>query len=263
MLLISLGVLMTLMLVMWIISLVKRDVSIVDSFWGFGFVVGAWLACILNWPVPSPILLITVLVTIWGLRLSGFLFRRKLDEPEDPRYGAMREKHGDRFWWVSLLTVFGLQGVLIWFISFPVQVAAIGDTPAINQGFNFWHWIGLALWLVGFFFESVGDYQLAKFKADKNNQGKVLDSGLWRYTRHPNYFGDFCIWWGLFFLAVGSGGAWTILSPILMAFLLLKVSGVTMLEKDISNRRPKYDAYKKRTNAFFPWFPKKQVNRDA
>jgi steroid 5-alpha reductase family enzyme len=249
-LLINFGVLLALMLLMWIVSLLRRDVSIVDSFWGFGFVVVAWLTTIFHWPISTPALLITVLVTIWGLRLSGFLFWRKLGEPEDPRYGAMREKHGDKFWWVSLLTVFGLQGILIWFISLPVQVA-----PVSEQGLNGWHFLGLTLWSIGFFFESVGDYQLAKFKADESNKEKVLDSGLWRYTRHPNYFGDFCVWWGIYLLSVGSGGAWTVLSPVLIAFLLLKVSGVTMLEKDISNRRPKYESYKKRTNAFFPWFP--------
>jgi len=252
--LINLSALLALMVSLWGVSLVKRDVSIVDAFWGFGFVLVAWISCATNWPVSQKSFVIATLVTIWGLRLSGFLFWRKFGEPEDARYGAMRKTHGDRFWWVSLLTVFGLQAVLIWFISLPVQVTG-GAAESAAMSFDFLDWVGLSLWAVGFFFESVGDWQLAQFKSNPQNQGKVLDTGLWRYTRHPNYNGDYCVWWGSFFLSVSSGGLWTILSPVVMSVLLLKVSGVSLLEKDIAERRPEYEAYKKRTSAFFPWIP--------
>jgi steroid 5-alpha reductase family enzyme len=165
----------------------------------------------------------------------------------------MREGHGARFWWVSLFTVFAFQGALLWVISLPVQVAVVASGP---PGLGVTDALGIALWGIGFAFEAVGDAQLSRFRADPGSRGKVLDTGLWRYTRHPNYFGDALQWWGLGLLALSTGAWWALASPVLMNLLLLKVSGVTLLEKDIAGRRPGYADYVRRTNAFLPWLPR-------
>lgn len=239
-------------LALWLVGTWLRDASIVDPCWGAGFVAMAWLARgQLDQPGPRSTLLAT-LATVWGLRLAGFLLWRNWGEGEDRRYAAMREAHGQRFWLVSLGTVFLLQAMLLWFIAWPIQVGQASAAPWSALDF-----LGLALWGVGLFFETVGDWQLARFRHDPRNAGQVFDGGLWRYTRHPNYFGDFCVWWGLYLIAA-SGGAWfTIGSPLLMSFLLLRVSGVTLLEQTIVERRPAYRAYIERTNAFFPGPPRK------
>ena len=238
---------------MWLVSLRLRNASIIDPFWGTGFVGVVWVAWSMNRPASIRDLLLYGMTVVWGLRLSLFLLWRNWNHGEDYRYAAMRTYHGERFWWVSLLTVFLLQGVILWFVSLPIQIAA-ASTTATRLG-----WldaVGVALWATGLFFESVGDWQLARFKSDPANAGRVMDRGLWRYTRHPNYFGDFCIWWGLYLVALSGGSFWTIGSPLLMSFLLLKVSGVAMLERTITDRRPEYAAYQQRTNAFFPGRPK-------
>jgi steroid 5-alpha reductase family enzyme len=166
----------------------------------------------------------------------------------------MRDHHGERFWWVSLFTIFFLQGVLIWVISAPIFLAQTTTGPPL------WAWTDIAgvfFWGVGFFFEAVGDWQLARFKADPANRAGVMRSGLWAYTRHPNYFGDATVWWGFFFLALAApGGIWTIIGPLLMTILLLKVSGVALLEQTIAERRPEYRRYMESTNAFIPWLPR-------
>ncbi len=246
----SLAAVATVMFVLWLISIFRRDASIVDPFWGLGFVVVAWLATWLSWPVSSRVALLTFLTTAWGLRLSSFLlWRNCCGHGEDRRYAAMRSRYGDRFWWVSLFTVFLLQAIILWFVSLPIQL-----TAALNRStaLGIVDALGTTLWLIGIFFETVGDWQLARFKRDPGNSGMVLNRGLWRYTRHPNYFGDFCAWWGLYLIAA-AGGAWmTVFSPLLMSYLLLKVSGVRLLERTIADRRPDYVAYIARTNAFFP-----------
>jgi len=237
------------MLLLWIVSLWRRDASVVDPFWGFGFVLTAWIALVVNTPGVTRVLMLVGLTTIWGLRLSLFLLWRNWGHGEDRRYAAMRNHHGPRFWWISLFTVFLLQGVILWFVSFPIQVAAAKST---DTPLDWLDWVGVAVWGLGLFFEAVGDFQLAQFKAQPNNAGKVLDSGLWKYTRHPNYFGDFCIWWGLYLIAAAGGAGSTILSPLLMSCLLLWVSGVRLTESTMANRRPEYLAYQRSTNAFFP-----------
>ena len=256
-LLTNLLVVLGLLVLLWAYCVKIKDVSLIDMFWGTGFVVVVWVSYFVanfgSETVDQRLLLVCLLTTIWGARLSLYLFWRNHGKPEDYRYAAMREKHGARFWWVSLLTVFLLQGILLWFVSLPVQVVAGSEFASLG-------WldgIGAAVWAIGFIFESVGDYQLARFRSDPANRGKVLETGLWRFTRHPNYFGDFCVWWGLYLIAIGGGGVWMIGSPLLMSFLLIKVSGVRLTEKSISNRRPAYESYKRRTNAFFPWLPKK------
>ena len=190
-------------------DLALRDVSIVDVAWGLGFVVIAWVAFFSGDGDAGRRTLLAILVTVWGLRLAGYIGVRKLRHPgEDPRYGAWREKWGDRFWIVSLANVFLLQAVLVWIVSLPVQGASARDA-----GLGWLDWVGVALWAVGLFFEGVGDAQMARFKADPSNRGKVMDRGLWRLTRHPNYFGDFCVWWGIGLIALSSGAWWSLIGP--------------------------------------------------
>jgi steroid 5-alpha reductase family enzyme len=255
-LLIDLAVILTAMFVLWIVGTALRDVSIVDPFWGAGFVVVAWLGLLVNAAAGYPRTnLLVGLTTVWGLRLSLFLLWRNWGKGEDRRYTAMREQHGARFWWVSLLTVFLLQGLILWFVALPIQIAT---ARALPHPLGWLDGLGVALWGLGFLFESVGDWQLARFKADPRNAGRVMDRGLWRFTRHPNYFGDFCVWWGIYLIAVAGGAWWTIASPLLMSILLMRVSGVSLLESTIVDRRPEYAAYKARTNAFFPGPPRRK-----
>ena len=246
---------------MWVVSLLVRDASIVDIVWGLGFVVvaGVSLATGDGWSTRSQLLF--VLVAVWGLRLAGYLAWRNLGHGEDQRYQAMRRHWGERFWWVSFFQVFLLQGVLMWIVSLPVQLAATAAEPTM---FGALAYLGVAVWFVGLLFETLGDAQLARFKADPDNAGRVMDVGLWRYTRHPNYFGDFCVWWGLFLVAAEAAPArWGIVGPIIMSVLLLRVSGVALLEKTIVKRRPAYEDYIARTSAFFPRPPKAKVQASA
>lgn len=243
------------MILLWVVATIRRDVSLVDLYWGVGFAVVAWVAVALNTPPTPRSLVAASLTAVWGARLSLHLLRRNWGRGEDRRYAAMRARHGDRFPAVSLFTVFLLQAAILWFVSWPIQVTAVARDVNFPTALDA---LGIVLWGVGFLFEAVGDRQLARFQADPQNRGRVLDRGLWRYTRHPNYFGDACTWWGLYLLAAAAGGAWTAASPILMTVLLLRVSGVTLLEQTIVERRPEYAAYRTRTNAFFPGPPKQE-----
>lgn len=245
----NLAVLAGLMFLLWMLSIALRDASIVDPFWGAGFVVLAWLTYLKQDSHPPRALLLLALTTAWGARLALFLLWRKVGEEEDYRYRALRAEHGSRFPLLSLYTVFGLQCLILWFVAFPVQV---GITNATDGPLNLLDVVGIATWSVGLFFEAVGDIQLAIFKSNPENRGRVLDHGLWSLTRHPNYFGDFCVWWGLYLVAIQAGGWWTVASPLLMSFLLLKFSGVALMEKTIVERRPGYRQYIEETNAFFP-----------
>jgi steroid 5-alpha reductase family enzyme len=233
--------------VFWVLSLVKDDVSIVDSLWSLMFllvVVVYWLAADETGPRAGWLF---GLVGVWALRLSAYITWRNHGQGEDRRYQEIRKNNEPGFRYKSFYIVFGLQGVLAWIISLPL-VAAIGSSQPLG-------WVdamGFCLWGVGFLFEAVGDFQLARFKADPKNKGRVMNKGLWQFTRHPNYFGNFTLWWGFYLFALSGGAPWTIVSPLLMSFLLLKVSGVTLLEKDIGERRPAYAKYARTTNAFFP-----------
>jgi steroid 5-alpha reductase family enzyme len=256
-LLVNLGVVMVAAVALWLVSLRIRDVSIVDIAWGLLFVLIAWATFWRVGAVSVRHLAIVLPTTLWGVRLSGYLAWRNLGKGEDFRYRAMRERIGKRFRWLSLFTVFGLQALLAWIIAWPLQLGLLGEpldgvTPLQIAGF--------ALFAVGLFFEAVGDWQLARFKADPDNAGQVMDRGLWRYTRHPNYFGDFLVWWGLFALSLARFDELprmgvTVVGPLLMSFLLVRVSGVALLEKSLE-RRPGYQAYIRRTSAFFPWPPR-------
>jgi steroid 5-alpha reductase family enzyme len=240
-----------LMVGVWLLSLVKKDASIVDIFWGLGFVLIATVSYLIADGYHRRKILIVVLAAVWGLRLAAYIYWRNKGKGEDYRYRAMRARHGKRFSIVSLYTVFGLQGLLMWIISFPLQIAQISPAPA---RLGLLDWIGAAFWLIGFLFESLGDLQLARFKANPKNKGKVMDRGLWRYTRHPNYFGDSLMWWGFFLIALSvPAGLWTVISPLMMTGLLMKVSGVALLEKTLTKTKPEYRDYVRRTSAFVPW----------
>jgi steroid 5-alpha reductase family enzyme len=241
------------MLAVWALSVRLRDVSIVDPVWGPAFVVVALVAALAGHGDPARRWLLFAMTAAWGLRLGVHLTRRKLAEPEeDRRYAIMRERKGDSFTLWSLWAIFGTQGLLVLIVSLPLQVAAersaaLGATVIP----------GVIVFLVGLAFESIGDEQLRRFKADPANRGKVMDHGLWRYTRHPNYFGDACVWWGLWLVALPAGGAWwTLVGPVVMTLLLVRVSGKAMLERDIGKRRPEYADYIKRTSGFFPLPPR-------
>ncbi|WP_372789086.1 DUF1295 domain-containing protein [Paraconexibacter sp.] len=251
------GALAVLMVGAWLVSLRIKDVSIVDPIWGYAYVVVAVVALLAGDGDEGRRTLIAVLVGLWGLRLGGYLTLRKLRESgEDYRYVEMREKHGDAFPLVSLGMVFGLQGVLVLVVSLPVTGAAVQD-----GGLGLLTWIGVALWAIGLFFEAVGDAQLARFKADPANEGQVMDRGLWRYTRHPNYFGDFCVWWGIYLVALQAGAWWAVIGPLVMTQLLMRTSGKDRLEKTIGKRRPGYEEYVRRTSGFFPAPPKSPLAR--
>jgi steroid 5-alpha reductase family enzyme len=243
-----------LMLVTWSISLPLRNASIVDVVWGFGFVVVAWVVRLQGDTNETRQWLLVAMVTVWGLRLAGYLFWRNHGRPEDYRYRAMRKRWGARFPVVSLATVFTLQGVLMWIVSLPLQLGQVRD----GDGVGMLAAIGAAVWAVGIVFEAVGDVQLARFKADPANDGRVMDLGLWRCTRHPNYFGDSCVWWGIGLVAAESGvGAWGLVGSLVMTVLLLKVSGVALLERSLHKRKPEYAEYAARTSAFVPLPPKR------
>lgn len=242
-----------LMTALWLVSLARRDSSIVDGFWGLGFVLYAWLYFTLApGGLPARKWLVIIMTTVWGLRLSMHILWRNRGKGEDYRYRQWRNQHGWRWWWWSYLQVFLLQGALLWIISIPLLAAQIGRAPL-----GLLDYAAVLVWLVGFYFEAVGDYQLARFKADPANRGKVFTNGVWRYTRHPNYFGDAAQWWAFYLLALAAGGWWTIYSPLLMTYLLVRVSGVAMLEGNLAKSKPGYQEYIRKTSPFLPWFPKK------
>ncbi len=246
-----LGVVFALGVIAWVVSVIRSDVSIVDSLWSLFFLVlAAGYAVQIGDPGPRA-WLVLALVAAWALRLSLYITLRNHGAGEDRRYQEIRRNNDPGFWWKSLYIVFGLQALLAWIVAMPLAVAVGADAPL-----GWLDAVALALWTVGMVFEVVGDRQLARFKADPANAGKVMDAGLWRYTRHPNYFGEFTLWWGFWLFAVSGGGWWTLASPLLMSVLLLRVSGVSLLEKDIGERRPAYAEYVRRTNAFFPGPPR-------
>jgi len=234
----------------WVLSLFRRDASVVDPLWSLFF-----LSAVVTYRQLHPTYargdLVLWLVTLWALRLAGYLAWRNWGEPEDRRYRRIRERNEPGFWWKSLYLVFGLQALLAAVLSLPLLWASgsRGELGWLDA-------LGTLLWLAGFIFESVADLQLAHFLGARRGAA-VLDRGLWRYTRHPNYFGEALLWWGYFLLAAAAGGWWTVVAPLLMTFLLLRVSGVSLLEADIAERRPEYRLYRARTSPFLPWPPRR------
>jgi steroid 5-alpha reductase family enzyme len=249
-------VIIGLMSILWVVSIILKNVSIVDLFWGFGFVLTAGFYFIRTEIFGIRKVILLVLVSVWGLRLSGYLAWRNLGKGEDYRYKQFRSKYGEkRYWWISFFQTFLLQGLLLWLISAPLLGAQFyGQSKVIN----ILDYAGITLWIIGFIFEAGGDYQLASFKSDPSNKGKVLASGLWRYTRHPNYFGDSSVWCGYGLICLAAGSILPVLGSLLMTALIIKVSGVVLLEKNLKDKKPAYKDYIEKTSAFFPWFPKKQ-----
>jgi steroid 5-alpha reductase family enzyme len=236
----------------WVVSVFKSDVSIVDSMWSILILSGGGIYMTMLAPKAGLREIIVMLLLIfWALRLTIYITHRNWGEPEDYRYQNIRARNQPNFKWKSLYLVFIFQSILAWTIS--ISLVPIFST---QSSFGWLDITGLAIVLFGITFETIGDWQLASFKKNPANIGQVMNAGLWRYTRHPNYFGEFCVWWGFYLISCSTGGWWTIFSPLLMSILLIRISGVALLEKDITERRPAYREYINRTSAFFPWFPK-------
>ena len=252
-------VLLVCVLVLWLLSIRIRDVSIIDIFWGpaFGLVALVGWALSDGQGVESRRLLVTVLTVVWSLRLGLFLAWRNLGKGEDPRYtAAFRARYPTNLHRHTLTKVFLLQGALVWLISTPVQLAQHLARP---EALGITAYTGALLWLIGFAFEAVADRQLARFRSDPANRGRVMDRGLWRYSRHPNYFGNACLWWGLWLIACDHPvGFVTVFAPLLMTHFLLNVTGKKLLEKRMGRARPGYAEYVARTPGFFPWFPRQR-----
>ena len=242
------------MVATWLVSLVLKNASIVDIVWGLGFVITSWVLALTIDGDSTRQILLAVMVGLWGLRLGGYLAKRNIGHGEDWRYKAMRKKKGARFGLISLVTVFGLQGVLMWIVSLPVMFGNSDATPGVGPLAV----IGVMVWAVGLSFEAIGDWQLVQFKKDPNNAGKVMQTGLWSLTRHPNYFGDALLWWGIGIVGAETGsGVIGFIGPVVMTVLLLRVSGVPMLERSLMKRREGYAEYAARTSSFIPRPPKR------
>jgi len=239
---------------LWLLSLALKDSSVIDYFWGFGFIIIVLLGFGLGSGFIDRRSLITLLVVIWGVRLSTYLLRRNLGKGEDYRYQAFRAAAGANYWWTSFFKVFALQGLIMVAIATPLWAALTSPNPATLTVLDL---AGVVLWCIGMIFETIGDAQLAAFRRDPANKGKVLRTGLWRYTRHPNYFGEAVLWWGYGLIGLAAaGGWWTIYAPAVMTLLLIKVSGVSLLEQSLIHRKPGYAEYVRSTNAFVPWRPR-------
>ena len=245
---------MIMMTILWCFSVIIKNVSIVDLFWGLGFVLTSVFYFLKTEDSEPRKIILIIMVAVWGIRLSVYLAWRNIGKGEDFRYKQFRMNYGEkRYWWISFFQTFLLQGIFMWLISAPLLGAQYyGQTKPMD----ILYFIGIMLWIIGLFFESVGDIQLACFKADPGNKGKVMDKGLWRYTRHPNYFGDSAVWWGYGFICLASGSWLPVLGSILMTALIIKVSGVALLEKSLKEQKPQYKNYIEKTSAFLPWFPK-------
>lgn len=248
-------IILILVTLLWIWSIFIKNVSIVDIFWGLGFVVVNAFYVFMSGELNPRKILILTLVSIWGLRLAIYLAYRNIGKGEDFRYQEFRKNFGPKnYWWISFFQTFLLQGVLIMIISLPL----LGINLSTNPGtLNVLDYIGLLTWLIGFTFEAGGDYQLARFKSNPDNKGKVLNTGFWKYTRHPNYFGDSAVWWSYALFSIAAGSYWHIIGSIVMTLLIIKISGVSLLEKTLKETKPQYRDYIQKTNSFFPWFPKK------
>jgi steroid 5-alpha reductase family enzyme len=247
---------MFMMTLLWIISIFLKNVSIVDIFWGIGFIVASSCYYYYSQGNPARKLIVESLVVLWGLRLSIYLAWRNNGKGEDFRYQEFRRKAGPgKFWWTSFFRVFLLQGILMWIISAPLLGAQYNSNSTCPGLLDY---IAILVWLVGFSFETGGDLQLARFKLNPLNKGKLLDTGFWHYTRHPNYFGDSAVWWSFGLLSLAGSSYLPALGAVLMTALIIKVSGVALLEKSLKEKKPEYHEYIRTTNAFIPWFPRKK-----
>jgi len=248
-------IILILVTLLWVWSVFIKNVSIVDIFWGLGFVIVNAFYVFMSGELNTRKILILGLVSIWGLRLAIYLSYRNIGKGEDFRYQEFRRNYGPkRYWWFSFFQTFLLQGALIMIVSLPL----LGINSSTSSGdLKMLDYIGIIVWLIGFTFEAAGDFQLARFKRAIGNKGKVLNTGFWKYTRHPNYFGDSAVWWAYAIFSISAGSYWQIIGSIVMTLLIIKISGVALLEKTLNDTKPKYREYIKKTNSFFPWFPKK------
>jgi steroid 5-alpha reductase family enzyme len=247
-----------LFLALWLVNLLTRDPSFIDSWWAIGLAVLAWASFLRVGHAGPHAILLTALCTAWGLRLGLYLLWRWRAHGPDRRYSAMmahaREERGWGYATASGLLVFALQAPLQFIVSLPVQLGQLGEPADLGPA----AWVGGVIAAFGVLFESIADFQLVAFKADPANSGKVLQTGLWRYTRHPNYFGDACVWWGLWLIAADVGqGLWSMPGPVLITLLLTRWSGVPTVEGSMRRKRPDYEAYVQRTSAFVPRPPRK------
>ncbi|MBN1649697.1 MAG: DUF1295 domain-containing protein [Bacteroidales bacterium] len=248
-------IILLLVTLLWVVSVMIKNVSIVDLFWGLGYVVVNSFYFFLSGEMTPRKILLFLLVNVWGLRLFIYLAFRNIGKGEDFRYQKFREDFGaERYWWFSYFQTFLLQGLLIMLVSLPLLGAHLGNQSTELNAFDYG---AILVWIIGFVFEAGGDYQLSRFKKNPANKGKVLNTGFWKYTRHPNYFGDFAIWWAFALFSIAAGSYWHTVGSFIMTFLLLKVSGVALLEKTLKSDKPEYREYIQKTSAFFPWFPKK------
>lgn len=248
------------MIVWFLGSVLKKRNDVADIAWGVGFALVAVLGFFINFWInlenrfagPKS-WLVTFFVVIWGVRLAWHIYLRHRGKPEDFRYQKWREEWGNWFYLRSFLQVFILQGFLLLLVSTPVIWIGAYD----DGRFGFLELIGAIIWITGFLFESIGDWQLKKFISDVSNQGKIMQGGLWRYTRHPNYFGEVIMWWGIWLVASPLPNSYiALLGPLTITVLILKISGIPMLEKKFIGN-PEWEEYKRRTSSFFPWWPRK------
>lgn len=246
---------LSLMTTLWIISIFIKNVSIVDMFWGFGFVMTNIVYYISTDIHYLRHYFLLILVFLWGMRLSIYLAKRNIGKGEDFRYQEFRKNYGEkRYWWISYFQTFLLQGILMWIISLPLLGA---NYYTNSDSISIFDYIALISFIIGIIFEAGGDFQLSKFKKNPANKGKVLNTGLWKYTRHPNYFGDSAVWWSFAFFSIAAQSYWTIIGSIVMTLMIIKVSGVALLEKSLKTQKPEYQEYIRKTSSFIPWFPKK------
>ena len=252
----SLKMLLLLAALTWFVSLIIEDVSIVDYIWSLLTLLAVITYAYLSYDNNLVSMSMFVMVAIWALRLTLFLVKRGRNKPEDRRYQVIRKRNSPHFGYKSLYLIFVFQALVAWVLS---TLFVPIFTTSTEQSLNMWHFIGMAVWLFGFIYESIADHQLHAFNSRVIKEGSTLSSGLWRYSRHPNYFGEFCIWWGWFIFSIPTGSAWIILAPSIMTYLLLKFSGVGNMEEGIIDRRPDYQMYIDCTNTFFPGKPKCKV----
>lgn len=257
-------------LIAYIVGTIKKNWGLMDIFYGPAYFVVAFTSLYLTFQTIGIIsirqIIVAFLVLFWSIRLATYVYIRNRGKPEDKRYAFMRKRwkeKGKNIYFKSLINIYLFQGLVILIVVFPVLWVNVNENPPIKDLFDFSAvtlWIGVIIWLIGFLFESIGDYQLYRFLHDPNRTKRVMDEGLWKYTQHPNYFGEVTQWWGLYIIALGiPWGFITIFGPIYITFMIIKVSGVRLLNK-MHKGDDEYTAYRKRTSAFFPWFPKKKIN---
>ncbi len=236
----------------WLLSFATKHYSHVDSMWSLFMAITAYVSALFVYDLSARAVLVLIAITLWALRLSLFLTWRNWGK-EDHRYQTIRQNNEPHFWFKSLYIIFAFQAVLAWIISYPLFAAVTDGSPL-----NAWDIAGTLLLVVGFYWETVADWQLMRFRKQVDSHQAVLQTGLWRYSRHPNYFGESLIWWGFGLIGAATGNPWVWISPVIMTFLLLKISGVSLMEQTIHSRRPGYAQYVKNTNAFIPGIPKSE-----